>query len=125
VAAGARSERGIRRAVEPGLASRSPVPKADPERAKRDGMVELNGIEPSRFPLRGRAGRPSRVLVAGGPAPRAPRRRSTVRSCAYSDEFEVAVSTGGAERDRTVDLLNAIQALSQLSYSPTVGGRAG
>jgi hypothetical protein len=24
----------------------------------------------------------------------------------------------GAERDRTVDLLNAIQALSQLSYSP-------
>jgi hypothetical protein len=25
---------------------------------------------------------------------------------------------GGAERDRTVDLLNAIQALSQLSYSP-------
>jgi hypothetical protein len=32
---------------------------------------------------------------------------------------------GGAERDRTVDLLNAIQALSQLSYSPTVGGRAG
>jgi hypothetical protein len=26
---------------------------------------------------------------------------------------------GGAERDRTVDLLNAIQALSQLSYSPT------
>jgi hypothetical protein len=28
---------------------------------------------------------------------------------------------GGAERDRTVDLLNAIQALSQLSYSPTGG----
>jgi hypothetical protein len=28
---------------------------------------------------------------------------------------------GGAERDRTVDLLNAIQALSQLSYSPTLG----
>ncbi len=26
--------------------------------------------------------------------------------------------TGGAERDRTADLLNAIQALSQLSYSP-------
>ncbi len=25
----------------------------------------------------------------------------------------------GAERSRTVDLLNAIQALSQLSYSPT------
>ncbi len=28
------------------------------------------------------------------------------------------VSKSGAERDRTVDLLNAIQALSQLSYSP-------
>ncbi len=27
---------------------------------------------------------------------------------------------GGAERDRTADLLNAIQALSQLSYSPIV-----
>ena len=26
---------------------------------------------------------------------------------------------GGAERDRTVDLLTASQALSQLSYSPT------
>jgi hypothetical protein len=26
---------------------------------------------------------------------------------------------GGAERDRTDDLLSAIQALSQLSYSPT------
>ena len=25
---------------------------------------------------------------------------------------------GGAKRDRTADLLNAIQALSQLSYSP-------
>ncbi len=29
---------------------------------------------------------------------------------------------GGADADRTRDLLNAIQALSQLSYSPTVGG---
>jgi hypothetical protein len=26
---------------------------------------------------------------------------------------------GGARRDRTVDLLHAMQALSQLSYSPT------
>ena len=32
---------------------------------------------------------------------------------------------GGAEQDRTVDLLNAIQALSQLSYSPKVAGRLG
>jgi hypothetical protein len=28
------------------------------------------------------------------------------------------VALSGAERDRTVGLLNAIQALSQLSYSP-------
>ena len=27
---------------------------------------------------------------------------------------------GGAERDRTADLLNAIQALSHLSYSPII-----
>ena len=26
---------------------------------------------------------------------------------------------GGAKRDRTVDLLHAMQALSQLSYNPT------
>ena len=37
--------------------------------------------------------------------PRAPRRATD----------RVAERTGGAERDRTVDLLNAIQALSQLS----------
>src|SRR6185503_12648329 len=30
---------------------------------------------------------------------------------------------GGARRDRTVDLLHAMQALSQLSYSPTRGAR--
>src|ERR1700720_4582636 len=28
---------------------------------------------------------------------------------------------GGAKRDRTADLLHAMQALSQLSYSPTAG----
>jgi hypothetical protein len=32
----------------------------------------------------------------------------------------VVRTVGGAERDRTVDLLNAIQALSQLSYGPTM-----
>ena len=30
-------------------------------------------------------------------------------------------SSGGARRDRTVDLLHAMQALSQLSYGPTRG----
>ncbi len=29
---------------------------------------------------------------------------------------------GGDKRDRTADLLNAIQALSQLSYTPKFGG---
>ena|ERR1700683_272300 len=33
--------------------------------------------------------------------------------------FESQIVLGGAERGRTADLLNAIQALSQLSYSPT------
>jgi hypothetical protein len=31
------------------------------------------------------------------------------------------ISDGGADQDRTDDLLNAIQALSQLSYSPIKG----
>ena len=30
----------------------------------------------------------------------------------------LSYKNGGATRDRTADLLNAIQALSQLSYSP-------
>ena len=30
--------------------------------------------------------------------------------------------SGGARRDRTADLLHAMQALSQLSYSPTLLG---
>jgi hypothetical protein len=33
--------------------------------------------------------------------------------------YNLLILLGGAERDRTVGLLNAIQALSQLSYSPT------
>src|SRR5205085_870325 len=34
--------------------------------------------------------------------------------------LSLLVVLGGADRDRTDDLLNAIQALSQLSYSPTL-----
>ena len=37
-----------------------------------------------------------------------------------SNELILKENSGGADRDRTDDLLNAIQALSQLSYSPTV-----
>ncbi len=33
-------------------------------------------------------------------------------------ETEVSGLSGGDKRDRTADLLNAIQALSQLSYTP-------
>ena len=32
--------------------------------------------------------------------------------------IKILSNNGGATRDRTADLLNAIQALSQLSYSP-------
>jgi hypothetical protein len=35
-----------------------------------------------------------------------------------SKELKLKEKYGGADRDRTDDLLNAIQALSQLSYSP-------
>ena len=34
--------------------------------------------------------------------------------------LEIFICIGGATRDRTADLLNAIQALSQLSYSPNL-----
>jgi hypothetical protein len=40
-------------------------------------------------------------------------------SSTESGAFDLIEEIGGAERGRTVDLLNAIQALSQLSYSPT------
>ncbi len=48
--------------------------------------------------------------------------QTQLRNRSFPAEIEVEVATGGAERDRTVDLLNAIQALSQLSYSPTREG---
>lgn len=35
-----------------------------------------------------------------------------------TENFRNPLILGGAKRDRTADLLNAIQALSQLSYSP-------
>ena len=34
----------------------------------------------------------------------------------------VSAKTGGARRDRTADLVNAIHALSQLSYGPIRSG---
>ena len=71
-------------------------------------MVGLSGVEPLTSPLSGVRSnqlsyRPSWLpfAFAGSPA-------SSIRF----------VCSGGADRDRTGDLLNANQALSQLSYSP-------
>ena len=62
------------------------------ERAKTGGMVGLGGLEPPTSSLSG------------------------MRSSHLS--YRPKSQTGGAGRDRTGDLLNANQALSQLSYSP-------
>ena len=35
------------------------------------------------------------------------------------------LETGGGKRDRTADLLHAMQALYQLSYTPKFGGESG
>ncbi len=39
------------------------------------------------------------------------------------DKRRLFLENGGAKRDRTADLLHAMQALSQLSYSPSTGAR--
>src|SRR6476646_4950231 len=82
-------------------------------------MVELNGIEASRSHRE----RDTVALHERGAAPPKPPRRSTVRSSSrpaarsINAKFSGSV-IGGAERDRTVDLLNAIQALSQTELQP-------
>jgi hypothetical protein len=50
-------------------------------------------------------------------------RQMTSRDCADGTNAKVPMTTGlgGAEGDRTPDLLSAIQALSQMSYSPSSG----
>jgi hypothetical protein len=49
--------------------------------------------------------------------------RSTARCCHRSvlGTWQVTAKAGGANRDRTGDLLLAKQALSQLSYGPVIG----
>ena len=42
-----------------------------------------------------------------------------------SKSHDLREEDGGARRNRTADLLNAIQALSQLSYGPTRDDRLG
>ena len=54
-----------------------------------------------------------------------------VRGCSFiqgfglkkENDLEVVFFLGGDKRDRTADLLNAIQALSQLSYTPAKANR--
>jgi hypothetical protein len=62
--------------------------------------MEPSGIE--------RGGLPSLTEVGGCAA-------LLIRQC-----FNPPLNNGGAKRDRTADLLRARQALSQLSYSPSV-----
>ena len=45
-------------------------------------------------------------------------KKSTDSSDASRQPFDISSDLGGAKRNRTADLLNAIQALSQLSYGP-------
>ena len=52
-------------------------------------------------------GKPAETARRGPDRPRSP------------DEIREADNAGGARRDRTADLLHAMQALSQLSYGPT------
>ena len=56
-----------------------------------------------------------------GPEPVAPAidRYGRYSNCGRTDRRPVASSGGGGEGNRTPDLLNAIQALSQLSYAPS------
>jgi hypothetical protein len=58
----------------------------------------------------------SRIVGNGPSTPH----REDAKTATFRPPFSGEVTRfGGAERDRTDDLLNAIQALSQLSYSPT------
>ena len=51
--------------------------------------------------------------------------RSSGSKAGLPTEAALAAKVGGARRNRTDDLLLAKQALSQLSYGPIVGVRAG
>jgi hypothetical protein len=56
---------------------------------------------------------------------RPPENRKAASTAAYSQKCllqrkKFEEKFGGARRNRTADLLNAIQALSQLSYGPTL-----
>ena len=44
-----------------------------------------------------------------------------LKASQMTKKTNLSVGLGGDKRDRTADLLNAIQALSQLSYTPIFG----
>src|ERR1044071_1332229 len=84
-------------------------------------LVGLGGIEPPTSPLSGV--RSSHLSYRPGverlrPGSVTPgRQRANLLARAGHEAYP---TTGGAGRDRTGDLLNANQALSQLSYSPSL-----
>jgi hypothetical protein len=113
-------------------------PKADPEQAPATVMVELNGIEPSRFPLRGRAGRPSRSLVRRALPP-----ATLIASCRWSSVMNTATFgrrvflSGRAERcsaderkgTPAADAASSVRAsrrvIDRFTGDPTAGARTG
>jgi hypothetical protein len=76
-------------------------------------MVGLDRLELSTSPLSG---------VRSSHLSYRPELRSKDRGPSLRMRALTAAQTGGAGRDRTGDLLNANQALSQLSYSPSTIG---
>ena len=98
---------------------------------ERDLALDLNIALQSKPSRRRSLGHPFRSARAGG-APACARRPEVSRAgyslcpdlCPGSNDLLLSLPLslrfgGGAERSRTADLLNAIQALSQLSYGPT------
>ena len=76
----------------------------------RTGFFDLNGVpRGSRTPVTAVKGRCPGPLDDG----------DTNRLCrSPARPMQMTVKSGGARRDRTADLLHAMQALSQLSYGP-------
>src|SRR5262249_14299073 len=117
---GVTPSRSVSRGLRPLVPRRRSTVRSLPGSRECGGKNSLGGAERDRtVPLSLRSGVTPSRSVSRGLRPLVPRRRSTVRSLPGSRECGGKNSLGGAERDRTVDLLNAIQALSQLSYSPT------
>jgi hypothetical protein len=78
---------------------------------------------PRRLAGRQPAGMRRRSLKATRRLPRSSTKSRAARPLGQAKD-EIDQEVGGARRDRTADLLNAIQALSQLSYGPTRRKRA-